>query len=166
MYNLAKKNQLGLNLERMRKKIAKEYKFYPKTWILPSDKKELRSFFSKCPDEDSEGGGLRTFIVKPEGSCQGRGIYLTRSLDRILDEEEPMVVQKYIANPYLINGLKFDLRIYVVLVGIDPLRIFIYKEGLVRFATEEYCRPNDDNLDNLYMHLTNYAINKRNKAVF
>jgi tubulin polyglutamylase TTLL6/13 len=59
-----------------------------------------------------------------------------------------------------LDGLKFDLRIYVLLYGVNPLRIFIYNEGLVRFATEKYDKPTDSNLKNLYMHLTNYAINK------
>lgn len=44
--------------------------------------------------------------------------------------------------------------------GVDPLRIFIYQEGLARFATEEYVSPQGCNLDNLFMHLTNYAIQK------
>jgi tubulin polyglutamylase TTLL6/13 len=36
----------------------------------------------------------------------------------------------------------------------------MYNEGLSRFATEPYVPPNNNNLDNLFMHLTNYAINK------
>jgi hypothetical protein len=35
--------------------------------------------------------------------------------------------------------------------------------GLARFATEYYQSPLNSNLDNLYMHLTNYAINKHNQ---
>ena len=62
--------------------------------------------------------------------------------------------------PYLIDNLKFDLRVYVLVYGVDPLRIFVFREGLARFATEEYTGPFKNNLDNLYMHLTNYAINK------
>jgi tubulin polyglutamylase TTLL6/13 len=62
--------------------------------------------------------------------------------------------------PYLIDGFKFDLRIYVLLAGVNPLRIFLYKEGLARFATVPYESPQPGNLTNLYMHLTNYAINK------
>ena len=73
------------------------------------------------------------------------------------------MVQQYVHNPFLINGLKFDLRIYVLLVGVDPLRIYVHKEGLVRFATEDYERPSKDNIKNLFMHLTNYAINKKSK---
>jgi len=70
------------------------------------------------------------------------------------------VVQRYMHKPYLIDGLKFDMRIYVLVAGIDPLRIFVYEEGLARFATEEYRPPRSENLDNKFMHLTNYAINK------
>jgi tubulin polyglutamylase TTLL6/13 len=65
--------------------------------------------------------------------------------------------------PYLIDNLKFDMRIYVLVYGIDPLRIFVFREGLARFATEEYLGPYKNNLDNLYMHLTNYAINKNSE---
>ena len=46
--------------------------------------------------------------------------------------------------------------------GVNPLRVFLFKEGLVRLATEPYVRPTEDNIDNLFMHLTNYAINKNN----
>ena len=44
-----------------------------------------------------------------------------------------------------------------------PLRIFIYKEGLARFATQDYVAPLGSNLNNLFMHLTNYAINKESE---
>lgn len=60
----------------------------------------------------------------------------------------------------LLGGLKFDLRVYVLLTGVSPLRAFITKEGLARFATEKYESPAGANLTNMHMHLTNYAINK------
>jgi hypothetical protein len=71
------------------------------------------------------------------------------------------VVSEYIANPLLLNGYKFDLRIYVCLTSINPLRIYIFEEGLARFATTKY--DNDkDGPNSKYMHLTNYSINKKN----
>ena len=59
--------------------------------------------------------------------------------------------------------MKFDLRIYALLSGIDPLRIYIYNEGLARFATHKYVAPSTNNCSDLFMHLTNYAINKNSK---
>lgn len=44
----------------------------------------------------------------------------------------------------------------------DPLRIFVYNEGLARFATNKYVEPTPGNSNDLYMHLTNYSVNKRN----
>jgi len=48
------------------------------------------------------------------------------------------VVSHYINNPLLINGYKFDIRVYVLITCFNPLRIYIYNEGLGRFATERY----------------------------
>jgi tubulin polyglutamylase TTLL6/13 len=73
-------------------------------------------------------------IVKPDQLSQGKGIFITNSIENI-DLRELSVVQEYLNEPYLIDGLKFDMRIYVLVVSCDPLRIFIHKEGLVRFAT-------------------------------
>lgn len=65
--------------------------------------------------------------------------------------------------PYLIDGLKFDMRIYVLVYGVDPLRVFVFKEGLARFCTVPYQSPFKGNMDNMFIHLTNYAINKQNE---
>ena len=73
------------------------------------------------------------------------------------------MLQKYIRKPYLVKGLKSDLRLYVLVLSCEPLKIFLYEEGLVRFATQKF-QPIDfssaTNFNNFFMHLTNYAINK------
>lgn len=65
-------------------------------------------------------------------------------------------------NPLLLDGLKFDLRIYVLLAGTDPLRLYIYDQGLARLATRPYQAPTAQNMHENYIHLTNYSLNKTN----
>jgi len=66
-----------------------------------------------------------------------------------------------VANPHLIDGLKYDLRIYVLVTSFDPLKVYLFKEGLTRFATEKYS-TNMNSLKKRFVHLTNYSVNKRN----
>jgi tubulin polyglutamylase TTLL6/13 len=77
---------------------------------------------------------------------------------------EHYVAQRYLHKPYLVDELKFDLRVYVLVTGFSPLRAYIFHDGLARFATEKYLSPLGSNLDNLFIHLTNYAINKDNEG--
>lgn len=46
----------------------------------------------------------------------------------------------------------------MAITSINPLRIYIYEEGLVRFASEKY---DTTDLKNIFSHLTNYSINKK-----
>lgn len=71
-----------------------------------------------------------------------------------------MICSQYIGNPLLIDDYKFDLRIYVAITSINPLRIYIYDEGLTRFATVKYTQSSKK--QSRYVHLTNYSLNKYN----
>ena len=70
------------------------------------------------------------------------------------------VACKYISKPHLINGYKYDLRVYVLVSSFDPLRVYVFEEGLVRFATEKYS-TNLKGLRKRFVHLTNYSVNKK-----
>ena len=71
-----------------------------------------------------------------------------------------LLISKYIMNPHLINGFKYDLRIYVLVTSYDPLKIYLFREGLVRLATEKYT-TNVLSLKKRFIHLTNYSVNKK-----
>ena len=75
--------------------------------------------------------------MKPTNSSRGRGIYIIDDVSEV-NLEDPAIISKYIADPLLINGHKFDLRIYVTITSYEPLRVYVFKEGLVRFASEQY----------------------------
>ncbi|KAF5400197.1 hypothetical protein PHET_06553 [Paragonimus heterotremus] len=95
------------------------------------------------------------WILKPADLSRGRGIYLFNQLEDLIYLSKS-VVQKYITDPLLIEGYKFDLRLYAVVPSYAPFIVYIYADGLVRFATERY---DLDDLKNVYSHLTNSSIN-------
>ncbi|XP_038077491.1 uncharacterized protein LOC119745300 isoform X1 [Patiria miniata] len=151
MGEICRKDLLGRNLTRMLKLFPKEYAIFPRTWVLPADYGDFQAF---CRTKKN-----KTYITKPESGCQGKGIAITRN-PKDIKPGEHMVCQQYLAKPFLIDGFKVDLRVYVVVTSCDPLRVYVYKDGLARFATVKYTEPTNNNLDDVYMHLTNYAINK------
>lgn len=170
---ITRKNHLARNLMRMGKCFPKEFDFFPKTWIVPNEMHDLTRHYTDSLNSKSKV----TYIVKPDGLSQGKGIFLTRSLteiakvtgdkvNKLLEEHKidgdkvSYIVQQYIDRPHLVDELKYDLRIYVMLYGVNPLRIYLHKKAFARFCTEPYQKPNSGNLDNCFMHLTNYAINK------
>lgn len=63
----------------------------------------------------------KTLIVKPCGGSRGRGIFLTRNVKNICLQEQ-LVVQRYIHRPLLLDGFKFDLRLYLLMTHCDPLK--------------------------------------------
>ncbi|XP_034883277.1 tubulin polyglutamylase TTLL6 [Mirounga leonina] len=151
MSEICRKDLLARNMSRMLKMFPKDFHFFPRTWCLPADWGDLQNY--------SRSRKNKTYICKPDSGCQGRGIFITRTVKDIKPGED-MICQLYISKPFIIDGFKFDLRIYVLMTSCDPLRIFAYNEGLARFATTSYSHPSTDNLDDICMHLTNYSINK------
>ena len=104
---------------------------------------------------------MNYWIIKPAAKSRGRGIAVINDISQV-NYGEPMVAQMYIKNPLLLNGYKFDLRIYVLVTSVNPLEAFVYKEGFGRFTTVPYTLdPNDKS--NKYVHLTNVSINKFNE---
>ena len=66
-----------------------------------------------------------------------------------------MVVQRYIDRPYLIEGRKGHCRIYGLVTSADPLRAYVYSEGIVRIAPELYDPSPDSGPAGVAMHVTN-----------
>lgn len=151
-FEVTRKDKMAINIMFMQDKFGKEaFDFVPPAFVLPD---EFADFYASF-HEDKRG----KWIVKPSCSSQGRGIHIVDSISEV-PMNESCVISKYIQNPLLINGLKFDLRIYVLVTGFDPLKIYLYDEGLARFASEPY---NPDTKKNKFSHLTNYSINKKNE---
>ena len=74
-----------------------------------------------------------------------------------------LIVQKYIERPLIIQKKKFDIRLWVVAAGFNPLKAYIYQKFYLRFGADNY---SSKNIDNLYAHLTNNSIAKKSSGFY
>ncbi|KAL1451848.1 hypothetical protein WDU94_006184 [Cyamophila willieti] len=134
--------------------------------------------------EEAKSDPNTMWIVKPAGSCRGKGIFIFKKLSKFEEWKNNMdwspkerqrsdnpgdiemvpevwVVQKYISNPYLWNGKKFDIRMYVLVTSFSPLKVWIARDGFARFSGLPYC---NDNFNDKYTHLTNTSIQLSDKT--
>ncbi|XP_067873173.1 uncharacterized protein [Heterodontus francisci] len=150
-------------------KFMKLEEFYPETYRM--DVKSERHAFYRVFQEG------QIWISKPAESSQGRGIFLLRTLDDVTAffeklesvEENPYfrmcfynspinrIVQRYVVEPLLLEGRKFDVRSYFLIACTSPYVTF-FRHGYAKLTCNEY-NPNSDDLTD---HLTNQFIQKKN----
>ena len=158
-FHLGRKDNLYKHFKYYRRLFPDMYNYAPATFILPTDGPDFEVEYKK--------NRKALWIVKPVNLSRGRGIHLLKgeSEYRNLYKKSTQLnlpqylISRYIDKPHLLNNKKYDLRLYVLVASFTPLRIYLYNNGLVRFATEDYQKGD---LDNVYIHLTNYSINKNN----
>ena len=118
-------------------------------WVLPNDLESLRSVM--------HGNSNGLWIAKPRSRGEGKGIMIVHNLGELYDYNLlGSVVQPYLDRVMLIEGRKFDLRTYVLVTSLNPLRAYFYEEGLVRLASELYNRTGNSKTQ----FLTNTSVGK------
>ena len=172
-YELTRKDLMAKNIKKYKKQLLKEGKtvdhldFLPLTYVLPQDMSVFIEEFKKYPNS--------LWILKPNNRCQGQGITLLNKTSKVkkmnfnkkvtdnyqnINVNDVYVVSKYIENPFLMGGKKFDMRIYCLVTTFHPLKAYLYQQGFCRFCNEKFSVDVSD-INNIYMHLTNVAIQKK-----
>ncbi len=155
MTNLCHKEVFGYMLNKFNEYWPEDFYFVTPTYTLPAEAEKVEGLLAK-----KKG----FFIAKPTNGSQGDGILLITSLkDMPSITTKEYVVQPYIANPLLLGGKKFDLRLYVLVARVEPFLVLFNEAGMARVCAEEYQLPSKDNFRNPYIHLTNYSLNKDHK---
>lgn len=147
---ICSKDALARSIKKSKQLFGQIYNFTPLTFILPNDYRHIIQYQSLDGNENT------LWICKPTDLSRGRGISIIANMDD-LKYDQQSVLQRYIDRPLLVRGFKWDMRIYVAITQMRPMKLFLYKEGLVRFSTERY---DTARLENLFAHLTNSSINK------
>jgi hypothetical protein len=148
-------NRIPIGFVFMSKHILKlnNYSFYPESVTVYSEKN--KKSFDKYP----------YWIIKPSRGAQGLDIIISSNKDiekniesykeknTFLKDVFPLVVQRYITNPMLLDGHKFDFRVYVLFMN---NKLYINKYYYVRLAAKkyDYSNPTDmkAGLTNFSMH--------------
>ena len=122
---------------------------FPESFVVPRDRKALEAF-AKGPNAPP------LFIVKPVRSSGGQGISVTADLATAIDRDD-VVIQRYLDRPYLIEGRKSHCRVYCLVTSVEPLRAYVYSEGIVRIAPQPY-DSDPAKAGDPAMHVTNTAL--------
>ena len=122
------------------------YSFVPKTFILPF---KNQAFLKTLKKQE------KTWIVKPDTGSLGNGITIIPPGFEYSPDDTLSVAQEYIPS-FTIDNTKFDLRLYVLLKSIDPLQIYVYRDGLARFCSSEQGQHD------IFSQITNVTLNKEN----
>lgn len=156
------KDGLSKFYNKMHKKFPNDYNFVPETYIYPSQKEEIIKKFKNYkydPNVDD------IWMFKPSSGSEGSGIFIIKDWDDIKDVKTKYVLNKYLMKPFLMFGRKFDIRFYVLLTGVAPLKIYVYREGYIRLPTMNYTLDEKE-LKNGYVHITNTVCNEKNIGVY
>ena len=141
----------------MKYSFPEDYTYMPETYAFPEEENIIKEKFENYTlSEDN------LWLVKPKMSSLGIGIHIFHNLTDIKNKS---IITKYIHNPHIINKLKYDFRIYVLITGLWPLKLYLYHEGIIRFATEEYS-IDLNKIDESFIFLTNVFHNKLNKEKY
>jgi hypothetical protein len=133
-------------IERMRGIYPSIFSSFPANFLLPVSNS---AFMAELRTTQ------KTYIVKPDGGSLGQGIGIVAPGQPYSPNEDLAVAQEYI-DSYLMDGRKFDLRIYVLVASVDPLTIYVYRDGLARFCSEDYSK------DSIYAKVSNVTLNREN----
>ena len=150
--SVADKGRLSRLLAHAARHFGATFRF-PAGFVLPEEREAFMAYAAAQPE-----GTI--YIVKPRGGQGGQSIRLTDQPLMAL-EAEHAVVQRYVDRPYLVDGRKAHMRVYCLITSVDPLRFYIYNNGIVRFAPRPYERG-DGWLDQADMHVTNTALHRNN----
>ena len=126
----------GLNkfYNKLHEKFPEDYNYIPKTYLFPEQKQEILSKFKDyhyTPDD--------VWLYKPAFDSFGNGIKIVNDYNDIKNaKQRRFLISRYIMNPLLIKNKKFDMRAYVLVTGMNPLKIYFYRDGYLKLTVKNF----------------------------
>ena len=151
---LCHKDRLYYHYKKLKNMFPNDFDYHPESFILPDDKEIVQEKFKNYKATKNN-----IYIIKPEKGSLGVGI---KFIYNFKDFPSKGFVSKYINNPHLLYGTKYHMRLYVLITGYSPMKLYLFNEGQVMRAAEKY--DNDlKNLNRKQAVLTNLHITGNSK---
>ena len=143
--SVGNKFELAMSMRRLNATKGREgiVDFYPRTFAMPQDYEQLTVLKVAEPDT--------LWMAKPTGSKNGLGIQVLTDPTEA-PQMKGILVQQYVNPPFLVSGLKFNFRLYVIVTDVEPLRLYVYDEALLYFSGEKF---HAEDTGTLASHITN-----------
>jgi hypothetical protein len=166
--NLVFKDIISLNLQKYLKSLPSDSSpafFLPETFDL-SSRPSCLEFLAEL-DRSSDDSEISWILKKSRNSHNGEGIdLLTReNHEKLLNDLDygnncgismkETIIQRYIKDPLLLFGRKFDFRVFMIIANMNPL-VLMYYEGFLRVTLKNYDKTSED----LSTHVTNTQVAK------
>ena len=126
----------GLNrfYNKQKAKFPEDYNYIPETYLYPDQKEEIYKKFKNYHYDPND-----VWLLKPARGLMALGIQLVDNYDTIKNyKRHKYLVSRYVKDPLLINNKKFDMRAYILVTGMNPLRIYFYRDGYIKIAVKDF----------------------------
>ena len=126
----------GLNrfYNKQKAKFPEDYNYIPETYLFPDQKEEIYLKF-----KDYHYNAKDVWLLKPARGLMALGIKIVDNYDTIKNyKHSSFLVSRYVMNPLLLNNKKFDMRAYILVTGMNPLKIYFYRDGYIKISVKDF----------------------------
>jgi len=151
---LGSKDRLYYHYRKFKNIYPNDYNYHPESFILPDDYNLMKEKFKNFKVSKDN-----IWLIKPVKGSLAIGI---KFINNFKDIPKKGFISRYIHNPHLLNGTKYHLRLYVLITGYSPMKLYLFNEGQVMRASEKY-EHELDKLKNKNSIFTNFFVTSRSK---
>ena len=177
-------NKYNINLfyNKLKELYPKDFNYIPETYFIPEQIDEIKKKFNEYKFDSNntwiinllkkeENEDISNINNKSNNNMKIKYPKIIKSYNEILSKEKSknnFIINKYISNPFLMNNKKFTIRVFSLVTGFYPLKIYFYKDGYLIFSQNKY-DINIKNLNDICVHISSekneIICNKKNKKL-
>ena len=139
---------INLFYNKLKDKYPKDFNYMLETFSWPEQKELINNKFSNYIYNTQN-----VWILKSEKNTKYKYPHIFNTFNEIKNNNEKLIINKYLTNPMLINNKKFSMKTFVLVTGFSPLKIYFYRDGYLTFAKHNFTLNGND-LNNPCIHIS------------